>query len=94
MARADNRASIPVDDWDQVQLEIEGLLAETAAEIRAYPSPIPACDAQFNYLLDLRRGPPEELRRLETLRRDDTRKVADFMTSSPFGPDLARRILK
>lgn len=33
------------------------LLAERAqivAEIRAYPLPIPACDAQFNWLLERR----------------------------------------
>lgn len=37
--------------------ERERLLAEKAriaAEIRAYPAPIPACDAQFNHLLERR----------------------------------------
>lgn len=28
--------------------------ARIAAEIRGYPAPIPACDAQFNYLLERR----------------------------------------
>ena len=37
--------------------ERSGLLLELAqivAEIRAYPPPIPACDAQFNWLLERR----------------------------------------
>ena len=39
------------------ELEREQLLEEKAqvgAEIRAYPFPIPACDAQFNWLLQRR----------------------------------------
>ncbi len=28
--------------------------ARIAEEIRSYPAPIPACDAQFNYLLERR----------------------------------------
>ena len=94
MEKAPDRALRGAGDWDRARAEIEALLAETAAEIRAYPLPIPACDAQFNYLLDLRRGLPEELRRLETLRRDATLNVADFLASSPFGPELTQRILK
>ena len=35
-------------------------LAKLDAEIRAYPTPIPRCDAQFNHLMEER----ERLRRL------------------------------
>ena len=39
-------------------------LAKLDAEIRAYPTPIPRCDAQFNGLLEER---SEVVRRLEEL---------------------------
>jgi hypothetical protein len=37
------------------------------AEIRSYPPPIPACDVQFNYLLDERTRIFQELGRVEAL---------------------------
>lgn len=36
-------------------------------EIGNYPAPIPACDAQFNYLLDERSRISAELRRIDAL---------------------------
>jgi hypothetical protein len=35
------------------------------AEIRAYPTPIPRCDAQFNYLFERREEIVRELERLD-----------------------------
>lgn len=44
--------------WQTVWQEVEELLLEAkqriADEIAFYPPPIPACDAQFNYLLEQR----------------------------------------
>ena len=37
------------------------------AEIHAYPPPIPACDAQFNYLLEKRDRVSAELARLHAI---------------------------
>ncbi|MEZ4663817.1 MAG: hypothetical protein R2911_40300 [Caldilineaceae bacterium] len=37
------------------------------AEIRAYPFPIPACDAQYNYLLEKRDLVSQELQQLDAL---------------------------
>ncbi|MCB9148657.1 MAG: hypothetical protein H6641_07840 [Caldilineaceae bacterium] len=37
------------------------------AEIRAYPFPIPACDAQYNYLLEKRDRASQELQQLDAL---------------------------
>lgn len=49
------------------------------AEIKNYPTPIPACDAQFNYLLEERAKIAEEIRRLEQTRRIDVFFYGLFM---------------
>ncbi len=39
-------------DWDGLRARLGQLQETVAAEIRAYPAPIPACDAQYNHLLE------------------------------------------
>lgn len=41
-----------------------------AEEIRAYPPPIPACDAQFNHLLEERSKLSREIRELQEIEKD------------------------
>lgn len=48
------------------QLEVEW--AQVAGEIHRYPSPIPACDAQFNYLLEKRGKLAKELNLIREIR--------------------------
>jgi hypothetical protein len=40
--------------WAAVRAELEGAWARLSEEIRNYPRPIPACDEQFNHLLEQR----------------------------------------
>lgn len=40
--------------WEQIEAVLMSRLASVEDEIRHYPTPIPACDAQFNYLLEQR----------------------------------------
>jgi transposase InsO family protein len=47
--------------------ELEAERVRLNEEIGAYPAPIPACDAQFNHLIEQRRTIGEELQRLEAL---------------------------
>ena len=58
-------------------------------EIRAYPAPIPACDAQFNHLLELRRLLPGELARLEAAACDPAASVEAFVCASPCRAELS-----
>lgn len=81
-------------DWLRLRAEIEALLEDTKAEIRAYPTPIPACDVQFNHLLELRQGLPGELSRLDAAARAGGAKPRDFLAESPFRDALARRGLR
>lgn len=48
-------------DWDTLRRRLQSLMHEVDEEIRSYPAPIPACDSQFNHLLELRRLLPQEL---------------------------------
>ena len=56
--------------WVALRRHLEGVSATVAAEIRGYPAPIPACDAQFNHLLEQRRLLSRELARLDAARKD------------------------
>lgn len=50
-----------------LRAHLEAARRQVLAAIRAYPSPITACDAQFNHLLEQRERIAEELRRLDAL---------------------------
>ncbi len=54
--------------WLLLHQELVEVKKRIDGKIGAYPPPIPACDQQFNHLLDQRRGVAGEIRRLEALR--------------------------
>ncbi len=70
-------------EWHSLRLRLEALKETVAEEIRSYPSPIPACDAQFNHLLDLRRLLPQELARLDLAANDPSITIENFIRSLP-----------
>ena len=51
--------------WLEIKTSLEGKKNLINDEIRNYPPPIPACDAQFNYLLEERARLTAELNRLQ-----------------------------
>lgn len=59
-------------------------------EIRNYPPPIPACDAQFNYLLEEQVMIAQELDRLKALAREaltgeeHLQLISEFIASSNY----------
>lgn len=57
-------------DWDALRARLEQTREAVAAEINAYPPPIPACDAQYNHLLERRKALSEALARLDAARKD------------------------
>ena len=57
-------------DWDALRARLERMQEAVAAEINAYPPPIPACDAQFDYLLERREALSEALARLDAARKN------------------------
>ncbi len=70
-------------EWQSLRLRLEALKDTVAGELRSYPSPIPACDGQFNRLLELRRLLPRELTRLDLAANDKSITIEDFVRSSP-----------
>jgi hypothetical protein len=59
-------------EWDVLQVRLTRLREAVAAEIRAYPAPIPACDAQYNHLLERRTALAAALASLGAAREGDT----------------------
>jgi hypothetical protein len=80
------------EPWASLRRELQAMMQAVAEELRAYPPPIPACDAQFNHLLELRRVLPQELARLEDAAGDPAMTLQGFIASSPCGSTLASRL--
>lgn len=66
------------------------------AEIHAYPPPIPACDAQFNYLIEKRAFVTQELNRVRALAGnrpsadENTRLLHEYITTSQILSQFAK----
>jgi hypothetical protein len=80
--------SSTAQEWAALRRQLERLMREVGEEIRAYPAPIPACDAQFNRLLELRRLLPDELARLEAAAGRPGGSVAAFVGASTCRAEL------
>lgn len=61
---------------------LEKRKARICEEISSYPPPIPACDAQFNHLLEARREITKEIAGLARSGTDETSR--DVVTASIF----------
>ena len=70
-------------DWDALRARLAQLQEAVAAEIRAYPGPIPGCDAQYNYLLERRRALNEARANLDAARECGAGTIEDFLSSTP-----------
>jgi hypothetical protein len=55
--------------WQRIRDHLESERQRIHEEIKEYPRPIPACDVQFNFLLEQRAGIAEELNRLDEARK-------------------------
>lgn len=76
--------------WERVRTYLEQERHRIYEEIKNYPRPIPACDVQFNCLLEERAGISEELERLDAAaaegRRcsDPGKALEEFIRSSRY----------
>ena len=75
--------------WGYIEAVLTSRLASVEDEIRHYPSPIPACDAQFNYLLAQRSNLRRELAKVRAALNTSAPKPAqqqmldEFVSSCP-----------
>ena len=58
----------PISDWEALRARLAHMQEAVAAEINAYPPPIPACDGQYNHLLERRAALSAALARLDAAR--------------------------
>ena len=74
------------DAGAQLRLQLTQERERVLAELRAFPPPVPACDAQFNYLLEQRDGLGRELGRLDAILAagPDAQRLVDFLRNSVF----------
>ena len=70
-------------DWDALRARLARLQEAVAAEIGAYPAPIPACHAQYNHLLERRAALVEARARLDAVREGGTGTAEDFRAQTP-----------
>jgi hypothetical protein len=76
--------------WQKVRELLEKQRQQIHEEIKNYPKPIPACDLQFNYLLEQRTGISDELNRLDEASRtsldcaDPAGMLNDFIKSCEY----------
>lgn len=76
--------------WQTIHQQLTRKQQEIIAEIRSYPPPIPACDAQYNYLLEQRTAIRQELRQVEALQQqlltdtDPQMTLHEFLQDSQF----------
>lgn len=92
---------VPVESaWAMIHQHLQEESHRVHGEIRNYPVPIPACDAQFNYLLEEREALSSELVRVrELMKKDadskDARNSIDaFLDISNYLGDSAKREIR
>ena len=71
-------------NFDAVQEHLQLTRLKILTEIQHYPTPIPHCDQQFNWLLEQRDSVSEELHTLEELRERAEAALAEFVQTSRF----------
>ena len=88
MKTTDAKQQIALNALEEIKCHLERRKEEIYSEIKSYPSPIPACDAQFNYLLELRNAVADELSQVRSLLNggneasDPIHKVVSFISGS------------
>jgi hypothetical protein len=86
--------------WERIEAHLENERRRVHDEIRKYPPPIPACDQDFNYLLEKRAQITDELGRLrETgmagIAPEDSIKLIDeFVNASNCIDDEMKRKIR
>ncbi len=70
-------------EWDGLGARLTQLQEAVAAEIGAYPAPVPACDAQYNHLLERRAALAGARARLDAAREAGAGTAEDFLAATP-----------
>ena len=82
--------------WTRIRALLKSKWDRVQEQIRQYPMPIPACDADFNFLLAERERLSEELNRLDRAREhaapdDAAGAIENFLRTSRLLSDSEKR---
>ena len=86
--------------WAMIHQHLQEEIRRVHDEIRNYPAPIPACDVQFNYLLEEREALSAELARVREFMDKDTdsedarSSIDAFLNFSNYLGDSAKREIR
>jgi hypothetical protein len=86
--------------WTKIRTYLEKEKERIYEEIRSYPRPIPACDQQFNFLLEERTRIAGELQRLDEAFQpsltgsDALARIDEFIGASSALDDTARKEIR
>ncbi len=86
--------------WTMIHQNLQSKIHRVHDEIRNYPVPIPACDAQFNFLLEEREALSSELARVRGLMKKDTdtedarSSIDAFLNFSTYLGDSAKKEIR
>ena len=81
--------------WQEIVARLDKRKREIDEEIGMYPAPIPACDAQFNYLLEQRARLTRDLGRLDVVAdqhftdSDAAAWLGEFLSAATYLEDVA-----
>lgn len=91
---------LTISIWKEIRGHLENKKGQIYEEIKNYPPPIPACDAQFNHLVEERSRIAQELGRLDKLSKEsvednnDIERIEEFIKSSPYLNDEAEQNIR
>lgn len=86
--------------WAMIHHYLQKEIHRVHDEIRNYPAPIPACDVQFNFLLEEREALSSELARARECMKEDTdtgdarSSVDAFLKFSTYLGDSAKKEIR
>ncbi len=86
--------------WKMIHQHLDKEMRRVQDEIRSYPAPISACDAQFNYLLEERETLSSELARVQEFMNKDTdsedarSSIDAFLNFSTYLSDTTKREIR
>ena len=84
--------------WQQIRAQLESTQQRIIGEISNYPAPRPACDADFNHLLEERARISDELNRLhaaaDTAPEYGRQQIEEFVETSQCLDNTDKRQIK
>ena len=84
--------------WQQIKTQLETARQRISGEISNYPAPRPACDADFNHLLEERARISEELNRLHAAANaapgNVRQQIEAFISTSDYLDDAGKQQVK